>query len=493
MAFPMVLGRRRPSQIDSGLSGRFFLLKGMSCVAVTGKGVKCGNKGKFVYGVHHSCGIKAHVAQVQKLAGPGVTVTEAAPTRKKATVTVTGGKGSYRTTKRLGSGAYGAVWEVETVTGGSVTEPPVTHYALKRQKLSDASNGLAISALVEADILSRLTHPNLVQLHEVFLDTEHFNYVLTREERTLREFPVQPPAIVKDLAFQLLSVVQFLHQQHLIHADLKPENILISVLPDTKGHRLKLTDFGLLQYDSGQVKTLQVQTFWYRAPEIYERKVNYNSAIDIWSVGLILRELVTGYPLSSSAIEKTYWHTVRALLGEQPDVTADFQNSKYREDWDPVEWNEYIRLVNGCLRYDPSTRLTVTELLASPLFAQRKAVAGTIRETPIAPTRPSSLAYQWLRNWTAPHSNYHQSSITLASRLFDRACAASDIPVNEERDFAVGALNLALKVNQRLPLAVGSYRMLFGRDVTVTEMQALETRLLQLLEFRLQDPKPSAT
>jgi serine/threonine protein kinase len=82
--------------------------------------------------------------------------------------------------------------------------------------------------------------------------------------------------------------VQYLHKNGFIHRDIKPSNLLIS-----DDGILKIADFGLCKQISFPTKpmTLEVQTLWYRAPEILMGNNTYSQAIDVWSAGVIMMEI----------------------------------------------------------------------------------------------------------------------------------------------------------------------------------------------------------
>ena len=277
-------------------------------------------------------------------------------------------------------------------------------------------------------------------------------------------------------------MVAFLHQHTIIHADIKPENILLSAT--TNSYHLKLADFGLSQYETGQDKSLDVQTFWYRAPEIWNRTRRYTSAVDMWSVGLILRELLTGHPLSSSRNERGYFAVVKTILGEVPDATTSLASLQAKSDWSVSEWNEYTRLINGCLSYDPATRLTADNILTSFLFSDYTIPTGSSYiEEVLSPSLTSTLAQQ-LQKWVPSNTIYHKSVLPLALKLSSRAIGT--LPSAEERELALASLNIALKIIQRTSLPSRSFPELMGRrSFSIGEMWNAEARLVQLLGFRL--------
>ena len=98
---------------------------------------------------------------------------------------------------------------------------------------------------------------------------------------------------VKKTLYQLLKAVQFCHSQSIIHRDIKPENILLS-----KDGVLKLCDFGFARsWSAGLKLSPYVSTRWYRAPELLVGDVFYGPGVDIWSVGCMFVEMLTGIPI----------------------------------------------------------------------------------------------------------------------------------------------------------------------------------------------------
>jgi len=102
------------------------------------------------------------------------------------------------------------------------------------------------------------------------------------------------PYQVKLFLYQLCNGLNYCHSRRIIHRDLKPQNLLI----DRNG-TLKIADFGLARAFSLPIKTLthEIETLWYRAPEVLLGQKQYSLGVDIWAVGCIFAELTEKKPL----------------------------------------------------------------------------------------------------------------------------------------------------------------------------------------------------
>lgn len=106
--------------------------------------------------------------------------------------------------------------------------------------------------------------------------------------------------------YQLLRGLKYVHSANILHRDLRPSNVLLN-----SKNQLKIGDFGLARTTSDtDFMTEYVVTRWYRAPELLLNCSEYTAAIDIWSVGCILGEIMTGQPLFPG---KDYVHQLRLI------------------------------------------------------------------------------------------------------------------------------------------------------------------------------------
>jgi len=141
------------------------------------------------------------------------------------------------------------------------------------------------------------------------------------------------PTIVKSFLFQLLTGIAHCHIHRVLHRDLKPQNLLINregliyilthsySLTHSLTHslvgELKLADFGLARACGIPVRsyTHEVVTLWYRAPDVLLGSHKYSTPVDIWSIGCIFAEMVTGTPLFTGTSEETQLDTIFRSLG----------------------------------------------------------------------------------------------------------------------------------------------------------------------------------
>ena len=152
---------------------------------------------------------------------------------------------------------------------------------------------------------SQIKHENLIKYYEIFEDEDYISIVMELGEYgdlfdLIFNFPLNyiPLDICIDLFIQILDIINFLHKEKkIVHRDLKPENFIIK-LDENKKIKVKLIDFGLATFvPEGEYSlTDKVGTSSYLAPEIVSG-FGYDEKIDIWSLGVILYNLLTGSEL----------------------------------------------------------------------------------------------------------------------------------------------------------------------------------------------------
>ncbi|MEM9943585.1 MAG: serine/threonine-protein kinase, partial [Planctomycetota bacterium] len=184
----------------------------------------------------------------------------------------------------------------------------------------------------EAQALGRLNHPNVVTVYD-FGSRENFHFLTMEfvEGVNLRQLTTEEklsPEMALQLVPQLCDALQYAHDKGVIHRDIKPENLLI----DTDG-RVKIADFGLAKMTNNPVvatltRTQQIMgTLNYMAPEQRERPTEVDHRADIYSLGVVIYELLTGElplgrfqpPSSKSAVSEQLDEAVMKALEREPE------------------------------------------------------------------------------------------------------------------------------------------------------------------------------
>ncbi|KXZ52036.1 hypothetical protein GPECTOR_10g1059 [Gonium pectorale] len=293
----------------------------------------------------------------------------------------------YYTLGQLGFGSYGTVSRaVNRETGEVVAIKKVVH---------SAEGGLSDSTVREVSSLRELSHDNIVSLREIIatVDGTHVYLVLECLDCDLRQFldcrlGSLDAGTVKSIMFQVLRGVQHFHANSIMHRDLKPHNILI----DKDGRRVKITDFGLARCflpNDGRAYTEQVVTLYYRAPELLAGgRPFYSSAVDMWSVGCIMAELLENSVLfqpnldGSQGMPDTEIGVLRCMfekLGTPVDLLTSMPVLAAFPTFQPKPLGQVVPrlahdaagldLLSRLLTYDPRLRITAGQALQHPWFA----------------------------------------------------------------------------------------------------------------------------
>jgi serine/threonine protein kinase len=306
----------------------------------------------------------------------------------------------YEKLNRISEGTYGIVYRGRDLETGAIC-------ALKKLKIDKEQSGFPLTSVREINILLALEHPNIVNVSEVVMGHRHSDprddqifmvmEYADHDLSTVMQKRMKQPftlAEVKCLMIQLLSGVAYLHENWVLHRDLKTANILYT----NKG-QLKICDFGLArQYSSFPRKyTQMVVTLWYRAPELLLGTREYSPAIDVWSVGCIMGELLTRKPILPGKTEIDQLQKIYDLVGNPDEsIYSDFplwskmkmvSRSRAPKDLYSILQGHIIaedaragdharhgigsgvHLLQRLLDLNPKTRISAREALSHPWFS----------------------------------------------------------------------------------------------------------------------------
>ena len=202
---------------------------------------------------------------------------------------------NYDVVKQLGKGGYGKVYQV-------------MNKKTKEKRACKHLSKLSIKNLEkfqrEIEILRKADHPNIIKLYEIF-ESKRSYYLIMEEckggevfDRIIEHIQKKDMYSEKDASIilrQMMSAVEYCHNNGIAHRDLKPENLLYLNDGPEENNPIKVIDFGLSQVISPQRKLkTKVGTAYYVSPEILNGA--YSEKCDIWSAGVILYILLSGDP-----------------------------------------------------------------------------------------------------------------------------------------------------------------------------------------------------
>ncbi|KAJ2613738.1 cyclin-dependent kinase 5 [Coemansia sp. RSA 1365] len=309
----------------------------------------------------------------------------------------------YQKIEKLGEGTYGIVYKAQNRETNEVV-------ALKRIRLDNEEEGVPCTAIREISLLKELKHPNIVGLFDVLHTEKKLTLVFEFMDSDLKKFVDAfggdlDPLTVKHLLYQLLCGIAYCHRNRVLHRDLKPQNLLINKRGD-----LKLGDFGLARAFGIPVRSYshEVVTLWYRAPDVLMGSRQYDTSIDLWSVGCIFAEMATGRPFfAGTSIDDQVVHIFKIMgtpidpLAQDADPGASADPEHARRLWPGCsrlpEWKQDfpvyastplepllpklstkgIDLLKCLLEYAPEKRISAEQALLHPYFDELRSMSTT--------------------------------------------------------------------------------------------------------------------
>lgn len=285
---------------------------------------------------------------------------------------------SYRLDKVLGSGTFGTVYlSINPQTGKKVAIKKVPQDVRYKNR--------------ELSIMKTLSHPNIIQL------IDSYNSIGSRESENflhivIEYFPLNlleviqnyfgykqriPLSLVKVFSYQLIRALLYLELKNVCHRDIKTENVMI----DPVTNRLVLCDFGCAKkLVLNEPNISYICSRFYRPPELILGSTNYNCAVDMWSTGCVIAELITGKPLFAGKTQNDQLMEIIKVIGSISKEDLQEINPKFSDlrvpDLKKVSWNrvlgdccpEIFDLFDQIFVYSPSKRINPLQALQHPFF-----------------------------------------------------------------------------------------------------------------------------
>ncbi|CAG9818523.1 unnamed protein product [Phaedon cochleariae] len=297
---------------------------------------------------------------------------------------------AYIKLEQLGEGSYATVYK-----GFSNLQNQVV--ALKEIRLQE-EEGAPFTAIREASLLKELKHANIVTLHDIVHTRETLTFVFEYVHTDLSQYLERhvgglEPRNVRLFLFQLLRGLAYCHKRRVLHRDVKPQNLLISECGE-----LKLADFGLARAKSVPSHTYshEVVTLWYRPPDVLLGSTEYSTSLDMWGVGCIFVEMLTGMAIfpgvrdTYDQLDKIFkvlgtpteddWQGVSQLPGYKQHRLGQYSGRRLGLCWPRLHDVAHGEaMAAALLQLDPQRRLGAEEAMTHRYF---EGLPGKLLELP---------------------------------------------------------------------------------------------------------------
>lgn len=289
--------------------------------------------------------------------------------------------------EKLGSGTFSTVYKAKD------TDNETNEYVAYKKYIEyhDLTNGVYETVLREICILKMCDHPNIVKIHwydnikfkcfSMKLYENHLNQYINRY------YGMLTTDIIRNISYQLLQGLYYLHSYGIAHRDLKPQNIMVDIsINDNTIKNIVIVDMGLgRQFDIHNrkcTKTMDVCTLWYRSPDVLLGYDDYNYDLDIWSLGCIISEMMTKTPLFPGNSEIGQLYLIFQLLGTPnnetwkgvsslPDFKPGFPQYKstFYEQYKSTDYDpDLLELIKFILILNPEERPNISTILKHPFY-----------------------------------------------------------------------------------------------------------------------------
>eukprot|EP00057_Strongylocentrotus_purpuratus_P017287 XP_011671761.1 PREDICTED: mitogen-activated protein kinase 7 [Strongylocentrotus purpuratus] len=297
---------------------------------------------------------------------------------------------NYKPLEKIGTGAYGVVCSAINKKNGEKV-------AIKKIPNSFDELTTAKRTFRELKILRHFRHENVIAIREILMPKEPLSemkdvyVVFDLMESDLHQIihSNQPFSLehIRFFLYQILRGLKYIHSADVIHRDLKPSNLLVN-----ENCELKVGDFGMARglstFSTDKKKmfmTSYVATRWYRAPELLFSSDDYTLAVDVWSVGCILGEMIGRKQMFPGKNPIDQLSLIVDVLGMPPthmlkSTSSDHLYNFFQKNFAnktpkdlsklyPKADPQGLDLLAKMLIFEPSERITVNKALQHPFLA----------------------------------------------------------------------------------------------------------------------------
>ncbi len=290
---------------------------------------------------------------------------------------------NYHIIKELGRGGMGAVYLANDKRLDRMV-------AIKMLKLNQGFSIEQVSEIIarfqkEARAIAKLSHPNVVGIHDIGEDNDqHYMVMEFLEGKSigglLDEEGSLPIELCLNITIQMCKALSYVHQNSIVHRDIKPDNIIL-----TKNEIAKLTDFGIAQNDTDQMRLTQdgaiLGSIMYISPEQLRNSKDVDNRADIYSYGVTLYQMLTGtLPFNGDTVGEV----VTKILSEQPELPRKL-NPNIPFELEAIVLKTINKEREKRYKTMEDLERDVTNLMASHSF-KRNPVSTTVSDRPASNT-----------------------------------------------------------------------------------------------------------
>ena len=314
--------------------------------------------------------------------------------------------------KEIGKGGFGLVWKViHKKTQKVYCIKVIKKDGIVQQKLVDQMNR-------EIEIMYILNNPHCLRLKNHFEDDENFYLVMPLASkgqlyRVLKKFRKFDERTAAQILRETISALQYLHsfKPPIIHRDIKPENLLLN-----EGGRILLADYGWSNFNvEGDVRKTFCGTPEYIAPEMLLKK-GHDTRVDIWSIGILMFELLSGYSPFVAKSNQELYQNIRRLKIQWP------------KDMSPLAKN----LISKILKLNPADRPSFDEILDHQWFKQTKIIKPLLENK--MKTNKDLLAFHMLNECDDKTLEKINQLLKLSGKEADNSNAKSIVENSHEKE-----------------------------------------------------------